>query len=70
MIINAAAIQKLREDAAGNEGAALASFAGIQNGRECRQNEIFAENGVRFSLKAEAERKLAALLESGWPHSS
>ena len=48
MIINAAAIQKLREDAAGNEGAAVASFAGIQNGRECRQNEIFAENGVRF----------------------
>ena len=69
MTVNAA-IQKLREDAAGNERAAVASFAGVQNGREYRQNEMFAENGARYSLKAESERKLAALLESGWPYSS
>jgi len=69
MTVNAA-IQKLKEDATRNERAAVASFAGVQNGREYRQNEIFAENGARRSLKAEAERRLASLLESGWPYSS
>ncbi len=66
--MNAAAIQKLKEDAARNERAAVASFAGVQNGREFQQNEMFAENGARYSLKAEAERRLAALVESGWPY--
>jgi len=69
MTVNAA-IQKLKEDAARNERAAVASFAGVQNGHEYRQNEILAENGAKCSLKAEAERRLAALLESGRPHSS
>lgn len=64
MTVNAV-IQKLKEDASGNERAAMASFAGVQNGREYRQNEIFAENGARCALKAEAELRLAALLESG-----
>jgi hypothetical protein len=70
MTVNAAAIRRLKEDAARNEQAAMASFAGVQNGREYQQNEMFAENGARYSLKAEAERRLAALLESGWPYSS
>jgi hypothetical protein len=69
MTVNAA-IQKLKADAAGNERAAAAAFAWVQNGREYRQNEMFAENGARYALKAEAEGRLAALLESGWPYSS
>jgi hypothetical protein len=61
-------IQELKEDAAVHEQAAIALFAGVQNGQEYRQNEIFAENGARCALKAEAELRLAALLESGWPY--
>ncbi len=64
MTVNAA-VQKLKADAAVHEQTAIALFAGVQNGREYRQNEILAENGARSALKAEAELRLAALVESG-----